>query len=81
MIAVDVRWKDGHRWRHGVAHSLEPDGSVRVYVSPTKAARSLRPEILERKERGPRGGSRWVPFVQDASTATRPPDAVASSHR
>jgi hypothetical protein len=59
-----VRWKRRGRWRYGHLGDppVEADGGLRVYDDDFNgAARTLRRSEVERLERGPRGGRRWLP--------------------
>ena len=58
----EVRWKYRGRWRHGHLGDppVERDGCLRVFDDYNGAARTLRPEQLQARVRGPRGGLRWT---------------------
>lgn len=47
----------------GKVMGLNKDGSILCMCDRTKFARSIRPEELERKVVGPRGGVSWEPVV------------------
>jgi hypothetical protein len=63
-----VRWRDraGARWREGRVVGRERDGSVGVRDG-RGASRALRPERLEVRVRGPRGGVVWEPVPDRAA--------------
>ena len=61
LVAGDrVRWRDrrSSRWREGRVLGRERDGSVAVRDG-RGASRALRPDRLEVRDRGPRGGVVW----------------------
>ena len=69
LVAGDrVRWRDreGGRWREGRVVGRERDGSVGVRDG-RGASRALRPERLEVRVRGPRGGAVWEPVTTVAA--------------
>jgi hypothetical protein len=69
LVAGDrVRWRDrsGARWREGQVERRERDGSVGVRDG-RGASRALRPERLEVRARGPRGGRVWEPVPERAA--------------
>ena len=69
LVAGDrVRWRDrsGARWREGRVERRERDGSVGVRDG-RGASRALRPERLEVRARGPRGGAVWEPVPERAA--------------
>jgi len=60
---VRFRRSAARRWREGTVSRREPDGSVGVRDAEGRS-RALRPELLELRTAGPRGGVRWVPVVR-----------------
>lgn len=68
MSGDRVRWRDrsGARWREGRVERRERDGSVGVRDG-RGASRALRPERLEVRARGPRGGAVWEPVPERAA--------------
>jgi hypothetical protein len=69
LVAGDrVRWRDhrSSRWREGRVLGRERDGSVGVRDG-RGASRALRPERLEVRDRGPRGGVVWEPVPDRAA--------------
>jgi hypothetical protein len=63
-----VRWREraGGRWREGRVTGRERDGSVSVRDG-RGASRALRPERLEVRTAGPRGGTLWEPVPEHAA--------------
>jgi hypothetical protein len=63
-----VRWRDrsSSRWREGRVVGRERDGSVGVRDG-RGASRALRPDRLEVRDRGPRGGVIWEPVPERAA--------------
>jgi hypothetical protein len=63
-----VRWRDrrSSRWREGRVLGRERDGSVGVRDG-RGASRALRPDRLEVRDRGPRGGVVWEPVPERAA--------------
>lgn len=60
----EVRFrKTGRRssWLLAIPHDINSDGSVACFSGGQ--FRSIRPERLEVKRRGPRGGTHWVPLT------------------
>lgn len=62
MGAPVVRWRNAprRRWRYGRLRRELPDGNVEVIDDRTGALRTLRPEVVEFKVAGRRGGVVWV---------------------
>ena len=60
---VRFRRSAARRWQEGTVSRREPDGSVGVRDAEGRS-RALRPELLELRTAGPRGGVRWVPVVR-----------------
>jgi hypothetical protein len=56
---VRFRRGAGRRWQEGTVSRREPDGSVGVRDGEGRS-RALRPDVLEVRTAGPRGGVRWV---------------------
>ncbi len=63
-----VRWRDrsSSRWREGRVIGRERDGSVGVRDG-RGASRALRPDRLEVRDRGPRGGLVWEAVPERAA--------------
>jgi hypothetical protein len=61
---VRFRRSAGRRWQEGTVSRREDDGSVGVRDTEGRS-RALRPEVLEVRTAGPRGGVRWVPVTGD----------------
>ena len=59
---VRFRRSAARRWQEGTVSRREPDGSVGLRDADGRS-RALRPELLEVRTSGPRGGVRWVPVV------------------
>ena len=57
---VRFRRSAGKRWHEGTVSRREDDGSVGVRDVDGRS-RALRPEVLEVRVAGPRGGVRWMP--------------------
>jgi hypothetical protein len=57
---VRFRRAAGRRWQEGTVSRREGDGSVGVRDAEGRS-RALRPDVLEVRTSGPRGGVRWVP--------------------
>jgi hypothetical protein len=57
---VRFRRAAGCRWREGTVSRREGDGSVGVRDAEGRS-RALRPDVLQVRTAGPRGGVRWVP--------------------
>ena len=67
-----IRFKksgDNSRWTMGKIHALEKDGSITIHDA-NGAARSLRPERIEIRQRSPRGQLKWCNLA-DALTSAR----------
>ena len=62
---VRFRRSAARRWQEGTVSRREPDGSVGLRDADGRS-RALRPELLELRTAGPRGGVRWVPVVSEA---------------
>ena len=60
---VRFRRSAARRWQEGTVSRREPDGSVGLRDADGRS-RALRPELLELRTAGPRGGVRWVPVVR-----------------
>jgi hypothetical protein len=63
---VRYRPVGGGRWREAKVHGRAADGSVTV-VDANGALRSLRPEAVEVRGAGPRGGPAWEPLLERAA--------------
>jgi hypothetical protein len=59
---VRFRRSAARRWQEGTVSRREPDGSVGLRDAEGRS-RALRPERLELRTSGPRGGVRWVPVA------------------
>lgn len=61
-----VRFKphDAGDWDYAVARGIERDGSIRLMAIDTGATRSLPVDSLQRVQKGPRGGTYWVPVLE-----------------
>ena len=62
---VRFRRSAARRWQEGTVSRREPDGSVGLRDADGRS-RALRPELLELRTAGPRGGVRWEPVVSEA---------------
>ena len=63
---VRFRRRDTERWKDGTVVRREADGSLGV-TDLKGAHRSVPIEMVEAKERGPRGGVVWVPLTERAA--------------
>lgn len=64
-----VRFRlDAENWSQGKVHGENKDGSLIIIESSSGNLRSIRVPNVERVERGPRGGKRWVPIQTENSS-------------
>lgn len=58
----DCRYRNQHGgdWTKGFVRSINGDGSVEMTCEYTGATRTIFPDRVEYKTRGPRGGTVWV---------------------
>lgn len=61
--AVRFRRRDTERWKDGTVTRVEADGSLGV-CDEKGAMRSLPFGSVEVRDRGPRGGTVWVPLAE-----------------
>lgn len=86
--ATLVRWRNTprRRWRYGRLRRTLSDGNVEVIDERTGALRTLRPDAVEYKAAGPRGGVVWLAatLLHDPRNMTAPTwcasSSVSSSH-
>lgn len=76
---VRFRRHDGERWKNATVARREKDGSVGLHDA-RGAARSIAIELIEVRDRGPRGGVVWEPLAARAARTeqlalVRPPEA------
>jgi hypothetical protein len=64
--AVRFRRKDTERWKDGTAVRREDDGSLGVRDSKG-ALRAIPIELVEVRDKGPRGGVVWEPLAERAA--------------
>lgn len=65
---IRFRRTDGGRWMEGAVAGLEPDGSLGLHDARGRR-RSIPIDAIEVRQRGPRGGTVWIPLV-DVAAAT-----------
>jgi hypothetical protein len=61
---VRFRRTDTGRWREGRVRRMNNDGSVEIIDNKTGSIRSIRPSMVERRTKGPRGGVFWEPVTR-----------------
>lgn len=61
--SIRFRRRDSERWKNGTVVRVELDGSLGV-CDDRGAMRSLPFEAVEVRDRGPRGGTVWVPLTE-----------------
>lgn len=66
-----VRWRDGHRWRHGhlVFAKVGVNNTLTIRHEHGIKCSTVQAGLVEHETTGPRGGHRWEPITPAAAPA------------